>query len=76
VINSSVTLEAGMLGLEASVKWRGTDNVRATLLALPRVYARCLPEHAPPPGRIALTRIGLPGPSNDNRQEPRPGAGG
>jgi len=24
-----------MLGLESSVKWRGTDKVRATLLALP-----------------------------------------
>jgi hypothetical protein len=26
LINSSVTLEAGMLGLEPSVKWRGTTR--------------------------------------------------
>jgi len=26
LINSSVTLEAGMLGLESSVKWRGTTG--------------------------------------------------
>jgi hypothetical protein len=37
-----------MLGLESSVKWRGTDKVRATSLALPPVYARCLPENALP----------------------------
>ena len=48
LINPSVTLEAGMMGLEWSVKWRGTDKVRATSLALPRVYARCLPEDALP----------------------------
>jgi hypothetical protein len=41
LINSSVTLEAGMMGLESSVTWRGTDKVRATSLALPPVYARC-----------------------------------
>ena len=46
LINPSVTLEAGMMGLESSVKWRGTDKVGATSLALPRVYARCLPEDA------------------------------
>jgi hypothetical protein len=34
LINPSVTLEAGMLALESSVKWRGTDKVRATSLAL------------------------------------------
>jgi len=62
-----------MMGLESSVKWRGTDKVRATLLALAGVYARCLPEHAPPPGRIAVARIGVPGPSEDNSQGPRPG---
>jgi hypothetical protein len=50
LINSSVTLEAGMMGLESSVKWRGTDKVRATSHALPRVYARCLPEDALPHG--------------------------
>src|SRR5918994_4432931 len=48
LINSSVTLEAGMLGLESSGKWRGTDKVRATSLAPPRVYARCLLEDALP----------------------------
>jgi hypothetical protein len=31
----------GMMGLESSVTWRGTDKVRATSLALPPVYARC-----------------------------------
>jgi hypothetical protein len=44
-----------MLGLESSVKWRGTDKVRATSLALPPVYARCLPEDAVTTGRIAVT---------------------
>jgi hypothetical protein len=53
LINSSVTLEAGMMGLESSVKWRGTDKVRATSHALPRVYARCLPEDALPHGARA-----------------------
>jgi hypothetical protein len=44
-----------MLGLESSVKWRGTDKVRATSLALPPVYARCLPEKPLTTGRIAVT---------------------
>jgi hypothetical protein len=70
LINPSVTLEAGMTGLESSVKWRGTDKVRATSLALPRVYARCLPEDALP-GRIAVTRIGLPGPRSAYGQRRR-----
>jgi hypothetical protein len=71
LINSSVTLEAAMMGLESSVKWRGTDKVRATSLALPRVYARCPPEDAPPPGRIAVTGIGLPGPGSAYGQRRR-----
>jgi hypothetical protein len=54
LINPSATLKAGM-GLESSVKWRGTDKVRATSLALPPVYARCLPEDALTTGRIAVT---------------------
>jgi hypothetical protein len=44
-----------MLGLESNVKWRGTDKVPATSLALPPVYARCLPEDALTTGRIAVT---------------------
>jgi hypothetical protein len=60
-----------MLGLESSVKWRGTDKVRATSLALPPVYARCLPENALTIGRIAVTRIGLPGPSSAYGQRRR-----
>jgi len=66
LINSSVTLEAGMLGLESSVKWRGTDKVRATSLAPVPVYARCLPEDALPqvasrslPDRPARPKLGL-----------------
>jgi hypothetical protein len=37
-------------GLESSVKWRGTDKVGATSLALAPAYARCLPEDALPQG--------------------------
>jgi len=79
-INSSATLKAGMMGLESSVTWRGTGKVGATSLALPPVYARCLPEDALTTGGIAVPGIGLPGPSSAYGQrrrahgEPRGGA--
>jgi hypothetical protein len=70
-INSSATLKAGMMGLESSVTWRGTDKVQATSLALAPVYARCLPEDALTTGGIAVTGIGLPGPSSAYGQRRR-----
>src|SRR6266511_4092748 len=60
-----------MMGLESSVTWRGTDKVGATSLALPPVYARCLPEDALTTGGIAVTGIGLPGPSSAYGQRRR-----
>jgi hypothetical protein len=63
LINSSVTLEAGMLGLESSVKWRGPTRFGQCRL-------RCR-ESTPDAdrGRAATgshrgTGIGLPGPSS------------
>jgi hypothetical protein len=63
LINSSVTLEAGMLGLESSVKWR-----RPTRFGQRRLRWRQSTPDAylgrAATGRIAVTGIGLPGPSS------------
>jgi hypothetical protein len=67
-----------MLGLESSVKWRGTDKVRATSPALARVYARCLPRTRCHRSHRGHSRIGLPGPGSayGSRAEPWRTAGG
>jgi hypothetical protein len=44
-----------MLGLESSVRWRGTDKVERRRLRCRQVYARCLPENALTTGRTAVT---------------------
>src|SRR4029450_3187484 len=63
LINSSVTLEAGMLGLESSVKWRGTTRFEQRRLrcreSTPDAY-----RGRAATGRIAVTWIALPGPSS------------
>jgi hypothetical protein len=59
LINSSVTLEAGMLGLESSVKWRGTTRFEQRRLrcreSTPGAY-----RGRAATGRIAVTGIACP----------------
>jgi hypothetical protein len=70
LINSSVTLEAGMLGLESSVKWRGPTRFEQRRLrcreSTPDAYRGRVA-----PGRIAVAGIGLPGPSSTYGQRRR-----
>ena len=70
LINSSVTLEAGMLGLESSVKWRGPTRFEQRRLrcreSTPDAY-----RGRAAPGRIAVTGIGLPGPGSAYGQRRR-----
>jgi hypothetical protein len=64
LINSSVTLEAGMMGLESSVKWRGNRHGSGNV-ACAAASLRPMPTGGrAATGRIVATGIGLPGPSS------------